>query len=434
MGSASADYPSMTGSDQVVVALVGVSAPGYRSLANAYLRESLKTDVRLPQVWVADLELTTEHSPWWIAYKVLSLRPVPDIVGFSVYCWNAEAVFHAVRLIASANPTVRIVLGGPEVGPLAEQVLERHRGVFAVAHSEGERTLPELVRSLLRGGDPEATPGLSVRTASGIVRGPEVRLIDNLDAVPPAYTDAHPPATDGSAFVETFRGCPHNCAYCYEGKGVSKIRSFSWDRIAADIDRVATTPGMQSFSFIDSVFNLTPQRLDKLVELMEPHAKRGVRLHTIEVDIERIDDEAAAKLVRAGVVSVETGPQTTCPAALSASNRTFDPDAYRAGVHACKRAGISVEADLIVGLPGDTVASVLESMRFAIGVDPGVVQSSTLHVLPGTHLWEHADELGLRFDEVAPHEVIETATITFRELRQLEVLGAALGEVYRARA
>jgi len=429
-----AGYSSMTGLEHVVVALVGMSAPGYRSHANAYLRESLKADTQLPDVWVADIEFTTDTSPWWVAYRVLALDPSPHILGFSVYCWNAEAVYHAIRLIAASNPSIRIVLGGPEVGPQAESVLEQNPAVFAVAHAEGERTLPMLVRSLIRGGDPEATPGLTVRTPRGIVRGPEATPVERLDSVPSAYTDSHPPATDGSAFIETYRGCPHNCAYCYEGKGVSAIRSFSWDRIAADIERVATTPGMRSFSFIDSVFNLTPDRLERLADLLEPHAKRGTRLHTIEVDIERIDDAAAAHLVRAGVVSVETGPQTTCPRALAATNRTFNPEAYRAGVEACRRAGISVEADLIIGLPGDTVDSVLESMRFAISVDPGVVQSSTLHVLPGTQLWDSGEELGLRWDHRAPHEIIETPTLSFQQLRQLEVFGAALGEVYRAHA
>lgn len=423
----------MTSPDRFVVALVAVNSPGYHSLAQRYLHEALTHDSRLPEMWVADLEFDTDVSPWWVAYQVLTLDPAPDLVGIPVYCWNARAVYDAVRLISRGRPELEIVLGGPEVGPIAEQVIEEREGVWAVVHREGERVLPAIVLSLARGGDPESVPGVSVRTPAGVVRGPEGSPVEPLDALPSPYTAAHPPATDGSAYLETFRGCPHRCAYCYESRGTERIRSFSWERIRREIDLVATTPGMQSFSFIDSVFNLTDDRLNRLADIMEPHAARGIRLHTIEVDIERIDDAAAATLKRAGVVSVETGPQTTCPAALAATNRRLDPEAYRRGVEACRAQGIGVEADLIIGLPGDTVDSVLDSMRFALSADPGVIQASTLHVLPGTPLWDRSEEYGLMFDSEPPHEIISTRDISFTELRQLEVFGSALGELYRAR-
>jgi coproporphyrinogen III oxidase-like Fe-S oxidoreductase len=190
---------------------------------------------------------------------------------------------------------------------------------------------------------------------------------------------------------------------------------------------------MEAFSFIDPVFNLTTERLERLTELLAPHAARGVRLHTIEVDIERVDDHQAALLVQAGVVSVETGPQSVGAAALSACRRRFDPDRFAAGVEACRRAGISVECDLIVGLPGDTVDDVLAGLDFAIALDPGRVQLSTLHVLPGTDLWESARDLGIRFDREPPHEVITTAQLSYADLRRLEVYGQAAVQAYQAR-
>jgi radical SAM superfamily enzyme len=130
---------------------------------------------------------------------------------------------------------------------------------------------------------------------------------------------------------------------------------------------------------------------------------------------------------------VETGPQTTGVAALEACQRSFDKGAYLRGVSACKKTGITVAADLIVGLPGDTVETVLASMRFVVqDADPGILQISTLHVLPGTLFWEKAQALDLHFDTEAPHTVIQTADISYKELRELEVFGAALSALYRS--
>jgi len=422
----------VTRPDRMVVALVGVSSPGYRSLANAYLRESIKADSRLPEVWVAAPEFSTTSDPWWIAYQLLELDPAPEVFGFSVVCWNARAVYEAIRILKASRPDAYVVIGGPEVGPIAEQVLAEQPSIDAIVRGEGELALPDLLHSLQRGGDPSSVPGVVARAGEAIVSGPPRSAIEDLDSLASPFS-AGGHAIDGSAYLETYRGCPHRCGYCYEGKGESRIRSFTWERIASDINALASTPGMRSFSFIDPVFNLTGDRLERLTELLEPWASRGIRLHTIEVDIERVDDTQAALLARAGVVSVETGPQSVGAAALATCGRSFDPDRFRAGVNACKRHGISVECDLIVGLPGDTERDVLDGIEFAIGLDPGRVQLSTLHVLPGTDIWTRAHDLGVLFDPQPPHEVIRTRELSFGELRRLEVKGNAATAIYRAR-
>jgi len=411
------------------IALVGISQPGYQCLANAYLRESLRADTRLSNLAVGTLEFDTNVSAWWIVYNLLSQEYEPDLVGLSVYCWNAHIAYEAIRILSKVRPELPIILGGPEVGPLADELHERfakqEANIVYIAPGEGERVICDVVELL-------ASTDSSDKTARKLNYLPTRDPVEDLDMLPAPYTEQHRPPTDGSAYIETYRGCPHNCAYCYESKGIQRVRSFSWERIAADIELVATTPGMQSFTFVDSAFNLTTSRLRKLSDLLAPHAQRGIRLHTIEVDIESIDDEQAALLVRAGVASVETGPQTTGDAALENCQRSLNPDAYLRGVRACKEAGIIVAADLIIGLPGDTVQTCLESMRFVIqDVDPGILNISSLHVLPGTLLWDKAEEFDLCFDSEPPHVVMQTADINYKELRELEVFATALSTLYR---
>ncbi len=414
------------------VALVGVATPGYRSLALDYLEAAVAADPRLARVATLRIDCDTSTDPWWTAYRVLGLDPAPDVVAMPVYCWTARHVFEAARVVKEAAPDTMVVLGGPEVGPVAADVLARHPEVDVVVRGEGEFTFPDVLCSLSRGGDVSSVPGVAARVADRVVvAGPRPDCA-NLDDIPSPFPGrAHP--TDGSAYLETYRGCPHRCAYCFEGKGSTRIRSYSWERIAADIEAVASTPGMTSVSFIDPVFNLTPERLARMAEILEPHARRGLRLHTIEVDIERVDAAQAMLLARCGVASVETGPQTVGRRALTACGRAFDRERFAAGVKACREAGITVECDLIVGLPGDTIDDVVAGIEYAIGLDPGIVQLSTLHVLPGTELWERADELGLRFDPEPPHELIATRDISFGDLRRLEELGRAAASVYRAR-
>jgi radical SAM superfamily enzyme YgiQ (UPF0313 family) len=412
--------------------MLALNSPGYRSLALGYLRAYAQADRALAgRVAFQTLDLDTDADPWWVAWRVLGLEP--DVLAISVTCWNARAVYDVCRIVSTVRPECAIVLGGPEVGPVAEDVLARHPEVHAVVRGEGEITFSALLAELARGGKAWRVEGITVRKGDEIVSTPDRALVADLDTLPSPYLTGVLEPLDGGAYLETYRGCPHRCAYCFEGKGYGRIRSFSDARIAAEIEAVATAPGVRSFSFIDPVFNLTGERLSRFAELMAPHAARGVALHTIEVDIERIDADAASLLRAAGVASVETGPQTIGERALAICSRPFRADRFAAGVKALRGAGISCECDLIVGLPGDDAYDFLAGMRFCLALDPGKLQSSTLHVLPGTELWERAPELGLEFDVEPPHEVIATPDVSFRDLRRAEVLACAVQSAYRAR-
>jgi len=414
------------------VALVSLNYPGYQSLALGYLRAYAEANDRLRgKVAFQTLDLTTELDPWWVAYRVL--RIAPDVVAFSVSCWSARAVFEACSIIRNANRDITIILGGPEVSPVAEEVLASHPAVDAVVRGEGEETFAELLRVLASGKRMWMCPGVTARDGDTITSARDRPLIDDLDTIPSPYLSGVLEPLSRLSYVETYRGCPHRCGYCFEGKGSTRVRSFSPERIAAEIQAVATSPQVEVFSFVDSVFNLTPDRLHWLADMLEPYARRGLELHTVEIDVERIDAEQASDLKRAGVTSVETGPQSIGDAALRTSHRSFDAQRFAQGVAELKRCGITVECDLIIGLPGDDAFDVIAGLRWLLSLDPGVVQSSTLHVLPGTDLHGRSRELGLEYQELPAHAVIQTREIPFADIRRLEVMAAAEQNSYRAR-
>lgn len=415
------------------VAMVALNSEGYRSLGLAYVRAYAEAHPRLrDSVAFMTLDLTADLDPWLVAYRVLGTGA--DVVAFSVVCWSAQGAYEACRVLKKASsPDIRIVVGGPEVGPVAEHVLAAHPEIDVVVRGEGEQTFAEVLEAMLAGRDCSGVDGATARRGGQIVSAPDRDAIQDLDSIPSPYLSGLLSPVDGATYLEGYRGCPHDCAYCFEAKGYRGIRSFSRERIEAEIEMIATATHVRSFSFVDSVFNLTDERLEWFAEAMRPHVSRGIRIHTIEIDIERVDDRVAGLLQSAGVASVEVGPQTVGATALEACHRRFDATRFKEGVDALRRRGIRVICDLIVGLPGDDIFDVLAAMRFVLGCDPGRMQTSTLRVLPGTELWENAEDLGLRFDAEPPHEVISTPEMSFLDLRRIEVMAGWVETTYRAR-
>src|SRR5262249_7167125 len=90
------------------------------------------------------------------------------------------------------------------------------------------------------------------------------------------------------------------------------------------------------------------------------------------------------------------------------------------GVRAMIGEGIAVKVDLIVGLPGDTVASVRRGLHYLH--DNGLVtdlQVFNLSILPGTAFRQEAAELGLQHQPRPPYYVLRTPTLSRQELYEL---------------
>jgi len=96
------------------IALVDLSWPGYHSLGLAYVRAFAEADPRLSDAASFNtLNLSCDEDPWWVAYRLDLVKP--DVVGFSVTCFNADVAYEAAKLFKAAHPEVKIVVGAPEV-------------------------------------------------------------------------------------------------------------------------------------------------------------------------------------------------------------------------------------------------------------------------------------------------------------------------------
>jgi radical SAM superfamily enzyme YgiQ (UPF0313 family) len=413
------------------VTLVSFNAAGHFSLANGYLKAYAEKDRSLrTQVGIDLVDFAVESNDARQALFYVSQR-LPDVLGISCYCWNVEVSLELARLYKALAPKGVVVLGGPEVGPIAERYLQENDALDIVVRGEGEETLRQLLRHLAAGeGTLEEIQGLTYRRDRTVASNPDRHPIANLDEIPSPYLSGVLKARDQVTYVETSRGCPYRCAYCYEGKEAPGVRLFSEKRIQREIQAVMGTPGVRSFHLVDSVFNLNKERLRRLAQLIAEVNQTDAQILTVEVIADLIDPETVELLREAKVASVETGPQTVHADTLALMRRPHRPDAFARGIRLLREAGIQVLCDLIIGLPGDNFFRFAQSIREVMALRPTTLVFSILHVLPGTELYEHAHRYGLRFDSRAPHLVIDTDTFPFGQIDQAVLMSIAVAKEY----
>jgi len=346
----------------------------------------------------------------------------PWLVGFSCYLWNIERTLWLARELKRRQPGVRILLGGPEITADNAWVLDTADYDFAVI-GEGEQTFAQLLLGLL--GDPVPpvpVPGLYVPVgAPGRRYDPSRRAesrtpLGDLNQLGSPYLGGILDAADEEMLLlETARGCRYRCRFCYYWKSYDKTYFLAEDTIRASLRHV-TDRGAREVFLLDPTLNQRADFADLLRLLAECNPGRRFT-YFAELRGEGVTEETARLLREANFTEVEVGLQSIGPDAMKLMDRKNNLKAFERGVRAMLGQGIRVRADLIVGLPGDTVESVQKGLRYLRDLELGSdVQVFNLAVLPGTAFRQEAAELGLVHQPRPPYYALTTPTMSRTDL------------------
>lgn len=313
----------------------------------------------------------------------------PEILGLTLTCWNVERSLYVAGEV-KRRCGARIVAGGPEVTP--DNPLTRSPLIDFRIHGEGEEAFVRLL----------SDPGLwSAGEASG--------------CSPAFFTEGENPYIQGLLdpgpeeimLLETQRGCPYGCKFCYYNKSRAGLTFLSDEKVLDGI-RWAVAHGVKELYLLDPSLNARPGLKGLLREIAKIDAKGAVSLRS-EIRAEWIDAEAAELFAAAGFTVFEIGLQSTSPAAQKLMGRKTDLKRFVAGVNHLKDHGILSTVDLIIGLPGDDLASFSRSLNFVKENDlDDDMQVFPLALLPGTAFRQESEALGLRYQATPPYTILET--------------------------
>ena len=341
----------------------------------------------------------------------------PDLVGFSCYVWNIERTLSLCRMVRQRLERCLIVLGGPEITP-DNGFLLGHEDFHVGVVGEGEEAFLELLHAAGRGIEGmREIKGLMVREGEGWhFTSPRTPVAD-LEGIPSPYLSGILGVSlNRSMVLETVRGCPMRCTYCYYHKSSPTVRAFDRSRIREEFSW-ACRQGVSEVTFIDPCFARRPDILELLAAVSE--TGRGNLQVSCELNAEDLDARLVDALARAGLQHVEIGLQTVNPKALKTIGRHFDAESFARGVGLLKNAGISVMTDIMVGLPGDSLHDVKRAIDFVL--EKGLCDELGLYplsVLPGTRLRDQAGRLGIRFQPKPPYLVTETPDMDCDDIRE----------------
>lgn len=374
---------------------------------------------------------TINDNPGALAAAVAEERP--DVIAATFWLFTHQMQIEVLSRAVQLLDGVKVVGGGPEFLGNNEGFLRQHPFITAVIKGEGEIALPEFLENINDSSSWCSFDGLCwISPEDGKYHDNGIARVADFARL--KYPEDSPFFKWDKPFVqlETTRGCFNTCAFCVSG-GEKPVRYQSIEQVSARLENIYSH-GIKDIRVLDRTFNYDVVHACQMLDLFCTYAGK-MRFH-LEIHPSLISDLLKEKLASLpqGLLHLEAGIQSLDSTVLSQSGRKGSLESSLKGLeYLCSLDNLETHADLIAGLPEysldmlcDDIAELAE-----IGVDE--LQVESLKVLPGTRMRDLAEEKGLKYSPLPPYEILQTPSMSPKELRVAMQVSRMLDFYYNAK-
>lgn len=348
-------------------------------------------------------EFSIQQRPIDIAEQLLKNRP--KIIGFGVYIWNVAEVTKTVELIKQVSPDTVIIVGGPEVSHLPDKPALADIADYVVMGA-AEKSFRELCQLILSANKPLQRE----------IQSDELPL-DQLQLPYQYYSDED--IKNRMIYVEASRGCPFKCEFCLSSLDKTS-KPFELGLFLDEMDKLYLR-GARNFKFIDRTFNLKVSSSIAILEFFLQRMTDDLYLH-FEVVPDNLPDRLKAVIEKfpEHTLQFEIGVQTFDEKIQALISRKQNNEKTCENLRWLRESTQAyIHADLIFGLPSDTLDNFSKSFDQLVSLNPHEIQLGILKRLRGVPLNRHNEKYQLRYNPEPPYNILQTADIDFESMQRV---------------
>lgn len=338
------------------------------------------------------------------------------------------------KTIKEIDSEIKVIMGGPHASFFPKEVINAGF-VDVVCMFEGEITLIELMK-YFDGKKPslKEIQGIAYKINGTSVVNEKRKFIQDLDTIP--FPARHLFPMDkywGDGSIITARGCPYSCIFCSARAmhgGICRFRSK--DNVVEEMEQMIKNFKIKEFSIVDDTFTASKKHVlgicDQILERLDITWSCDSRVDTFT-------KELATAMYKAGCRTIHFGIESGNNEVLKKIRKNISVEQAKCAVKLANNIGFEVICDFIIGHPFDTEETVLETLKLAKklkslennGGPEILIHFSILAPAPGSYLFEHAEELGVKIVSPDINHVndilIRTRNLTRNDLRNFFLEG-----------
>ncbi len=318
---------------------------------------------------------------YWHDYDEIEKRirdEKPDVVATTAFTAEIVEALKLLRLVKDINLDFITVIGNVHPTFLYEDVLGENPHVDYVVRGEGEKTMVELMDVISSSGDLSQVKGIAYRDNGKVSATPQRPYIHDLDTLPTAWdlidwSIYKYKAMEDSvlAIVSSSRGCNQQCSFCSQQLfWERKWRGRSAEHFVAELEHLRDTYGVNVVMLADETPTLSRSRWEKILDLLiERKVGTKLLLETRVNDIIR-DEDIMWKYRDALVDHIYLGVESTSQEVLDTFKKNIKVEESKRALDLINEQDIVTETSFVLGMPGDTVESMRETVELAKFYNP----------------------------------------------------------------
>ena len=334
---------------------------------------------------------------------LLASSPRAVAITTTLYVENTP-IIEIVDFIRRHNPETKIIIGGPHIFNLCstqerrslEFICQMIGADIYIFDSQGELTLSLVLEELRRGygQDLSRIPNLIYTSDNKTFHTTERVIEDNaIDESSIDWKFLDKEFYTPTVQIRTARSCAFSCSFCKYPAMAGPLNLISLDVIEREL-RHLDSSGVKKLVFIDDTFNVPFPRFKDICRMMirnEFSFDWYSFFRCSNADEEAFDlmEKSRCKGVFLGI---ESGDQTI----LKDMNKFSSVDRYKYGIRMLKERGITTFTSIIVGFPGETEASVRNTMDFLEETSPDFYRAELYYHYVNVPIHKQAERFGIR--------------------------------------
>jgi anaerobic magnesium-protoporphyrin IX monomethyl ester cyclase len=335
----------------------------------------------------------------WDGFREELLRRQPAVVALTMMSVDYNPALQAVRIVKETMPQTITVVGGPHPTIMVEEVAEIPEFDYIITR-EGEVTFPRLLAQLQAGEPPNSRvlegemPDLEAqpfadrelflqewRKYGYTLDSPEVPFVPDLPA--PFLT------------IIAGRGCKYNCNFCQPAERLifgRKVRKRSPANVMAELEELRDRYHFASFMFHDDC--LTEDR-EWVLEFCDRYEQGGFSQPFFcqsRADIIGKNEDMVQRMAQVGLKGYFIGFESGSDRVLKFLRKGTTREKNLQAARICKKYGIKIWANYMLGLPTETREEVMETVSMLKEIDPDWYSPAFYTPHPGSDLYDYCIE------------------------------------------
>ena len=331
--------------------------------------------------------------------KIIELAPA--VVGFSIMSIDLLPALEAIRLTKQIDPGIVTIVGGVHPTIMLEQ-MKQIEAIDVIVVGEGEAAFSKILGIIKSGGELDR-----------VYQGEPA----DLDALPWIDRDLfdvkaelfHPFIKSLPAPFVTLnvgRGCPYNCTFCQPAERQvfgNRVRMRSVDNVIAELAYLHGKYQFNSFMVHDDLFTYDKKWI---LRFCEAYNKLGLKKKFVcqsRADIVSNNEELIKEMKRAGLACLIIGFESGSQRILDFIKKGTTVEQNLRAAEICKKHGIEIFANYMLGLPTETKDEVEQTVRMIEKIDPEYDSPAYFTPHPGSELFAYCREH--RLSLIQDHDV-----------------------------